>query len=166
MHTVFSQPAARRIAIVFASVVTLCGSGASAYRETLVANGGQIVGTVRVAGDTARLPPQPVFKEKEFCGESVPDERLVVDPSGHLGGAYPSPGIEVGRATTVRAVRLDNHKCAFVPHVIAASVEQALEVHNRIVPARRFAILGPGPSSTSASEGPGYITGRPRGSCT
>src|SRR4029450_7786211 len=87
MQGMFSQPAGRRVVIVVASLVVLCGPGASAYQETVVANGGRIVGTVRVAGDITPLPPQPVFKEKEFCSESVPDERLLVDPAGHLAGA-------------------------------------------------------------------------------
>jgi hypothetical protein len=66
------------------SLIALGGAGAAAYREEAIANGGRIVGTMRVTGDFTLLPPQPVFKEKETCGESVPDERLVVDPAGHL----------------------------------------------------------------------------------
>jgi len=110
----------------------LYGAGASAYREMAVENGGRIVGTVRVAGDIAQLPPQPVFKEKEYCTETVPDERLVVDPAGHLGGAVIHlAGIDAGKAVPrSEAVRLDNRKCAFVPHVVAASVGQTLEIRN------------------------------------
>jgi plastocyanin len=132
MDRTYFQPTGRRIAIVLASVVVLCEPGAAAYRETAVANGGRIVGTVRVAGDITPLPPQPVFKEKEFCSESVPDERLVVDPAGHLGGAVIHlAGIEAGKAVPrSEPVRLDNRKCAFVPHVVAASVGQTLEMHN------------------------------------
>lgn len=132
MHPTFFQPTGRRIAIVLASVVVLCGPGVAAYRETAVANGGRIVGTVQVAGDITPLPPQPVLKEKEFCNESVPDERLVVDPAGHLGGAVIHlAGIEAGKAVPrSEPVRLDNRKCAFVPHVVAASVGQTLEMHN------------------------------------
>ena len=72
MQIISSQSAGRRIALVLASVAALCRPGAAAYRETAVAEGGRIVGTVRVAGEVTPLPPQPVFKEKEFCGESVP----------------------------------------------------------------------------------------------
>ena len=146
MHTTFSQSAGRAIAIVFASVVILCGSGASAYRETVVANGGQIVGTVHVAGDITPLPQQPVFKEKDFCGETVPDERLVVDSAGNLGGAVIHlAGIEVGKGVPrSEPVRLDNRKCAFVPHVVAASVGQTLEMHNEDpILHDAHAILGP-----------------------
>src|SRR5262245_66315103 len=94
-----ARPTFKLIATVWASVLVLCAPRGSAYRETVVENGGRIVGTVRVAGDIKPLPPQPVFKEKEFCSESVPDERLVVDPAGHLAGAVVHlAGIEAGKS--------------------------------------------------------------------
>src|SRR4029453_18467908 len=58
MQGMFSQPVGRRVAIVVASLVVLGVRGLSAYQETVVANGGRIVGTVRVAGDITPLPPQ------------------------------------------------------------------------------------------------------------
>ena len=121
----------RRIAIVLASVVVAAATDSAAYREVAVTNGGRIVGTVRVIGEVTPLPPQPVFKEKDFCG-SVPDERLVVDASGHLAGAIVHvAGIEAGKPIPKsEPARLDNRKCAFVPHVVAASVGQTLEMHN------------------------------------
>jgi plastocyanin len=126
------QHAGGRIAIVLASLVVLCGGGAVAYQEKAIANGGRIVGTVRVTGDVTPLPAQPVFKEREFCGETVPDERLVVDPAGHLGNAVVHlAGIQAGKPVPrSETVHFDNRKCAFVPHVVAASVGQTLEIHN------------------------------------
>jgi hypothetical protein len=44
------QHAGGRIAVVLASLVVLGGSCAGAYREEAIANGGRIVGTVRVTG--------------------------------------------------------------------------------------------------------------------
>jgi plastocyanin len=121
----------RRIAIVLASVMTARGACAAAYRVAEVANGGRIVGTVRVEGVVAPLPLQPVFKEKEFCGDAVPDDRLMMDAAHNLGGAVVHlAGIEAGKAIASEPVRLDNRKCAFVPHVVAASVGQTLEMHN------------------------------------
>jgi plastocyanin len=121
-----------RTTSVLALVLVVGATRAAAYRETPIANGGRIVGTVRVASDVAPLPPQPVFKEKGFCGDEVMDERLVVDSAGHLGGAVVHlPGIEVGKPVLrSEPVRLDNRKCAFVPHVVAASVGQTLAMHN------------------------------------
>ncbi|MGH7893218.1 MAG: carboxypeptidase regulatory-like domain-containing protein [Candidatus Binatia bacterium] len=120
------------IVIVLVSVLVSRARVDAAYRETPVTNGARIVGTVRVAGDVAPLPPQPVFKEKEFCGEGITDERLVIDPAGHLGGAVVHlRGIEAGKPIPrSEPVRLDNRKCAFVPHVLAASVGDTLEMRN------------------------------------
>jgi len=126
------QHAGRPIVIVLATLVVLGRTGAAAYREEAIANGGRIVGTVRVAGDVRPLPPQPVFKEQAFCGESTPDERLVVDPAGHIGNAVVHlVGIDAGKPVPRSdLVRLENRKCAFVPHVVAASVGQTIEIQN------------------------------------
>ena len=169
----FSQPAGRRVAIVVASLVVLCGRGASAYQETVVANGGRIVGTVRVAGDITPLPPQPVFKEKEFCSESVPDERLVVDPAGHLGGAVVHlAGIEVGQGSAtgrggpprqsqvrLRAARRRSQRRADARDARRGSVP-ARRARAASAPETLFNLAHPeGPHGASGAE-------RLRGSCT
>jgi plastocyanin len=118
--------------IVMAVALASGASAAAAYRETAVTDGGRIVGTVRVTGPVTPLPPQPVFKEKPFCGDNVADERLVVDAGGHLAGAVAHlRDVEAGKPVArAEPVRLDNRQCAFVPHVVAASVGQTLEMHN------------------------------------
>lgn len=102
------------------------------YREVPVADGGTVAGTLMVTGDIPVLPPQPVFKQLQFCGSVVPDERLVVGPGGVLANAVVdlvdmTAGKPVPRD---RPVVLDNSKCAFVPHVRSATVGQTLEIHN------------------------------------
>ena len=121
----------RRTAIALASLLGVAATTSATYRETVVANGGRITGTVRVTGVVTPLPAQPVFKEKDFCG-SVPDERLVVDATGNLAGAVVHlAGIETGKPVPKsELVRLDNRRCAFVPHVATASVGQTLEMRN------------------------------------
>jgi plastocyanin len=118
--------------ILMAAALASGASTDAAYRETAVTDGGRIVGTVRVAGPVTSLPPQPVFKEKDLCGDHVADERLVVDSEGHVAGAVAHlRGIETGKPVVrAESVRLDNHKCAFVPHVVAASVGDTLEMRN------------------------------------
>ena len=118
--------------LMAAAAALASGASAAAYRETAVTDGGRIVGTVRVAGHVTSLPPQPVFKEKAFCGDNVADERLVVDADGHVAGAVAHlRDIEAGKPVArTKPVRLDNRKCAFVPHVVAASVGETLEMHN------------------------------------
>jgi len=121
-----------RLAFVATALVALGRPTAAAYREMEVTNGGRIVGSVRVAGAVTALPPQPVFKEKEYCDATVTDERLVVGEAGGLeGGVVHLVGIEAGKPVPrTEPVRLDNRKCAFVPHVAAGSVGQTLEMHN------------------------------------
>ena len=118
--------------LIAAAVLLYRANVDAAYRETTVTNGGRIVGTVRVAGAVTPLPPQAVFKEKTFCGDHVADERLIVDAAGHLAGVVAQlRGIESGKPVGHDVpVRLDNRKCAFVPHVVAASVGETLEMHN------------------------------------
>jgi plastocyanin len=55
----------------------------------------------------------------------------VIGSAGQLAGAVVHlESIEAGKAIPSGPVRLDNRKCAFVPHVVAASVGQTLEMHN------------------------------------
>lgn len=108
------------------------GNAVADYREVPVANGGTISGVVLVAGEVPALPPQPVFKQLEYCGATVADARLIVGPGGVLANAVVdladvSAGKPVPRD---RPVVLDNVKCAFVPHVRSATVGQTLEIHN------------------------------------
>ena len=121
-----------RLLLVATTLLLGAGSTASAYREMPVVGGGRIVGTVRVAGERTRLPPQPVYKEKAFCGDETTDDRLVTDDAGALAGAVVHlEGVQAGkRVPTDQAVHLDNRKCAFVPHVVAASTGQMLEMRN------------------------------------
>ncbi len=121
-----------RIALGLAMGIVAWAGLVAAYQETAVTDGGRIVGTVRVTGGAAPLPAQPVYKEKDFCGVDLPDERLVVDARGLIDGAVVFlRGIDAGKAVPrTQPVHLDNRKCAFVPHVVAASVGQTLEMHN------------------------------------
>jgi plastocyanin len=117
--------------IVVAALLVSSTPAGAGYRTQPVTEGARIVGTVRVVGEVVPLPPQPVYKEKEFCGGDIADERLVIDAAGRLAGAVVHlEGIEAGKAVPGDPVRLDNRKCAFVPHVVAASVGQTLEMHN------------------------------------
>jgi plastocyanin len=122
---------ARMQAVVVAMIV-LGGGAAGAYREGPVTGGGTIAGRVHVRGDVAPLPPQPVFKEKEFCGDTTGDDRLQTNAAGDVAGAVVYlVGIEAGKPVPrTTPVELRNQKCAFVPHVVAASVGQTLEIKN------------------------------------
>lgn len=124
----------RALAVLLAAIWSSVGTGNAVadYREAPVVNGGAVSGTVLVAGDVPALPPQPVFKRREFCGDTMADERLVVGSGGVLTNAVVDL-VDVPAGKPVprdRPVVLDNSKCAFVPHVRSATVGQTLEIHN------------------------------------
>jgi len=120
---------------VVGTAVCLCtvARGAAAdYREIDVPNGGQITGVVLAAGEVPVLPPQPVFKQLDFCGSGLRDERLIVGAGGALQGAVVHlADVQAGKPVArQQPVVLDNVKCAFVPHVASGSVGQTLEIRN------------------------------------
>jgi hypothetical protein len=101
------------------------------YKELPVANRGTISGEVRVVGEVAPLPPQPVFKHPEVCGTALPDQRLLLGKNGELQNAVVSlTDIKEGKALVKGPVKLDNIGCAFAPHVFSATVGQSLVIHN------------------------------------
>jgi hypothetical protein len=106
-------------------------SGARAYDEVAVTNGGTIRGTVKAERKIPKLRPPEITKFKEFC-RNVPDESLVARQSGGLRYAVVAiEGITKGKAVEREAVlELDNVGCRFVPHVQAASVGQFLLIKN------------------------------------
>jgi plastocyanin len=121
----------QRVLIVSSLVIATNSAGAE-YRELAVTNGGSIAGSVRVTGEVPVLPPQPVFKEQAVCGTSLPDQRLLVGHNGALRNAVVHlTDVRAGKAVPRdRPVTLDNVKCAFVPHVLTATVGQMLILHN------------------------------------
>jgi hypothetical protein len=103
------------------------------YEAVAVGDGGGVAGVVRVAKPLPpRLPPLEVFKSKEVCGETVPDDALVVAPDGALRYAVVSlEGIDRGLAPEAETVTvIDNVGCSFVPRVVSASVGQWLLFRN------------------------------------
>jgi plastocyanin len=107
-------------------LVTLFASPTfAAYEEVAVTNGATIRGTVKVQGQLPKLPPLQISKYKEVCRD-VPNETLIVGPSQGLRYAVVTlEGISKGKAVEREVVQeLDNVKCRFIPHVMAASVGQ------------------------------------------
>ena len=119
------------------SVKTLCGlssgvlcalifsSALYAYEEVAVTNGATIRGVVKVEGKIPKLPPLQISKYKEVC-KDVPNESLIVGPQQGLRYAVVTlEGITKGKPVEREAIHeLDNVKCRFIPHVMAASVGQ------------------------------------------
>lgn len=102
-----------------------------AYEEIIVNNGGTIRGTVKVEGKLPKLPPLQISKFKDVC-KDVPNETLIVGPGQGLRYAVVTlEGITKGKAVERETQHeIDNLRCRFVPHVIAASVGQFVVFKN------------------------------------
>src|SRR5262249_23213026 len=114
--------------IAFALLARPC----AAYEESAVANGGRIEGEGKGAGEVPKLPPQAGYKEKDYCGSSVDDERLLVGKGGALRNAVVAlREVKAGKPIDrEHDVVVDNRKCAFVPHVLSATRGQTLAIRN------------------------------------
>lgn len=93
---------------------------------------GTLSGSVRLAGPVPARPSLPVYKSQQVCGDSVPDEALVVGPGGGLRYVVVTvDGVRDGRKPERDATLvLDNRLCRFEPHVQTAGVGQWLELRN------------------------------------
>ncbi|MBI2985348.1 MAG: hypothetical protein HYY45_01135 [Deltaproteobacteria bacterium] len=99
---------------------------------TQVMTAGKIVGRVRGEGRYERPAPLKVYKNRDFCGATVPNESFIVNPEGGLRNAVI---IVLGfrREKAERQIKnpiLDNKNCAFVPHVQVAPVGSELLLLN------------------------------------
>lgn len=94
-------------------------------------NTGKIVGKVWASGNFQRPRPLKVFKNRIFCGSSVPDETLLINREGGLRNAVVTLS-PLDRVVTLQPGRiiLDNKQCAFVPHVQVAVVDSELLLKN------------------------------------
>jgi plastocyanin len=106
-------------------------SASAAYEEIAVSNGATVRGTVKVEGNLPKLAPLQITKYQEICRD-VPNETLMVGPRQGIRYAVVTlEGITKGKAVEKEAVHeLDNVRCRFVPHVLAASVGQFLLLKN------------------------------------
>ena len=102
-----------------------------AYREITVEDGGSISGQVVFDGQAPSPATLPVHKNRAVCGESVPDESLLIDAHGGLGNVVVIlDGIQAGKGNSVLPALLDNKNCAFVPRVQTLAVGQPLALRN------------------------------------
>jgi len=75
--------------------------------------GGTIVGVVTTSA--RGLPPIRVTVDPKVCGQSVPDESVVTDASGHVAGAVITvAGVKASAPPDASVV---NDGCRFTPHV-------------------------------------------------
>jgi hypothetical protein len=114
-------------ALLLALAVT---APARAYEVVAVADGGTLSGIVRFAGTPPTLPPLPVNKNRDVCGEQKEPEALVLGPDrGVRGSVILIEGVARGKKATTDVV-LDNHRCVFVHHVTATMTGERTRVKN------------------------------------
>jgi Carboxypeptidase regulatory-like domain len=113
------------------SLVIATGStGALAYEEATVNDGGELRGLVRFTGAVPELPPLRVNKNREVCGESKPSEALVVGADRAVRGTVVTvEGITRGKKPEGELL-IDNAKCLFTPHVSAGMAGTRGRVRN------------------------------------
>jgi len=90
-----------------------------------------VVGRITLVGNLPASKALPVFKNRAFCGPTVPDETLLVDREGGLKNAVVVLHAidRIASAQPAQAV-LDNRHCAFAPHVQVVTVGSELQLKN------------------------------------
>jgi plastocyanin len=120
-----------RMLLAIGWLIAGAGEAVADYKQIEVVDGGRIEGQVRLVGEVPKLPPQPVYTHTEICGSTVADERLFVGKDGALANVVVYlRDVPAGKPVPVEPVTMDNVKCRFVPHVLAATVGQTLEIRN------------------------------------
>ena len=94
-------------------------------------HGARFLGKVTARGAYETPHPLRVFKNRQFCGASVPNETLLISSGGGLRNAVVTL-TALDRQVTAPPGRLvlDNVHCAFVPHVQVATLGSDLLLRN------------------------------------
>ena len=101
-----------------AAIVTMAASAATvtvamAVPAAAPRAGGTIVGVVTTAAKAP--PPLRVTIDPDVCGQTLPDDSIVVDAAGHLAGVVLTvPGVKVAAPSEAPVT---NDKCRFGPRV-------------------------------------------------
>lgn len=101
-----------------------------AYREIEVKDPGAVKGRVSYEGPV-KVMKWKVVKDREFCGDSVSDESLVVSDGGGLRWVVVSiDNIREGKALPREVKEMANKDCYYQPHVDSFSVCSKMMVTN------------------------------------
>jgi plastocyanin len=135
---VMNPRAAGRLLLPACLVVGLVVSGATAgaYQADPTIDGVTVQGRVKLSGLPKDHVPIPVYRDGDYCGETIPSETAAVDSSTRgFGNAIVSlVGVERGKPLTSSGspliLEIESKKCRFSPHVSAAAVGTTLEIRN------------------------------------
>jgi plastocyanin len=109
---------------------------AETYQADPTINGVTIQGRIKLSGLPKDNVPIPVYRDSNYCGETMLGESVAVDPStngvGHV--VVSLVGVERGKPLTPSEspliLEIESKKCRFSPHLSTAPVGTTLEIRN------------------------------------
>ena len=128
----------RRLLISTYLVVGLVISGATthAYQADPALEGVTVQGRVKFSGLPKDTEPMRVYRDGDYCGETISNETADDDPSikGLINAVVSLVGVERGKplipSESPLILEIESKKCRFFPHVSAAVVGTTLEIRN------------------------------------
>jgi plastocyanin len=127
----------RRVSTVGMSLLVIGFSGlfagmSGAYEGGAVTGGGSISGAVKLTGAAPATKPHEVNKDQNVCGQSKPNESLVVAADKSIQYAVVRlTDIKKGKNLDTSAkVALEQKGCAFHPHILVVPVGATLDIKN------------------------------------
>jgi plastocyanin len=113
------------------------GAADEPYQTDPTINGVPLRGLVKLAGQPKISTPIPVYRDSHYCGETVFQDDVAVDPStkGLSGVVVSLVGVERGSKPLVPSdsplvLEIESKKCRFSPHLSAVAVGTRLEIQN------------------------------------
>jgi hypothetical protein len=118
---------------------------APAYQEITVTDPGSLAGHVSFQGQYTPMKWK-VIKDRDFCGDTIIDESVVVSPQGGLQYVVVSiDDIKAGKALPHAVKEVANKQCRYQPHVEVFAVCDKVMITNRDpILHNTHAYLGPG----------------------
>ncbi len=99
------------------------------YVVETVSNGGTIEGVVRLTGAPLQIAPIKITKNRDFCGQSIPNPVYSVGKDGGLQNVEVYlKDIAKGKALWTGTISLVNEHCMFEPRVQGANIGQLIKI--------------------------------------
>ena len=109
---------------------------AETYQADPTINGVTVQGRIKLSGLPKDNVPIPVYRDDDYCGETILGETVAVDPSTDgLGNVVVRlVGVERGKplipSESPLILEIESKKCRFSPHLSVAAVGTILEIRN------------------------------------
>ena len=106
--------------------------GVRTYETDPAAGEARVQGRVTFPGSAPTAERIQVMRDRSFCGETVPNEALLVDKAskGVAGVVVSVEGVTKGKPIEIAPMLMDNARCRFHPRVRAAVMGSPLELKN------------------------------------